>query len=1086
MAEKYPTLPDRKQEVLSIELARWKQEDGRERAVVVTTERRHLSVFVDRDDGSWASFQRPHRALDRMPTSPAGTSRLRWSCQVAIQSDATTLVVAYKRRLAAGTGLWIDRFHLDPMAGGTLVPLDPDPLRVPIEDLGLDRTGFWLRGAFLEGRLFLVTQGVAADGSANLVLLMPGDSQLGDIDASTPWHLFELDGGGYDLDAVQQDARLEIVHRRQPGYVTVPRQGMPTSDAAFLVDDPVVPIPQLGDMLTPLVRVTVDLASPSDATIDDTLPPVEHPQILSVEPFLVVGDRLLIGLLGSDPTGDGERIYDFRTLQSDKIVIRRHQSAWVLDDLFPTQPDLVPRHLFRLLGCQQLLGRSEETFELGTLLPQHPVALLAYQADERREVLVLAHEHRQTGTLVATTFHLSLQVEPPGLVASSQGFAVLDIGREQLGDVLGMPDEAENAQFEPLHARGPHDHADGFRIRGPRFYKNTMGGAVVGPPEGGAELYAYVDMGDAGLRVFHETDASAPPPVAPPWIKALEPGMVTGPGGEAHAWIDIVESADFDPRVPAYRAPYADFVRAFEDPQTGAIDFQLVLLLLLVGANRLVGDYLEPPSLLGSLQPSVDLLPLAVSLTGGWDIANDGLPLAAEELVLSEADTVGVQEFMSDTSGRIETEGPGGAAFALTLHQQPSVAFPGTEVSLRAETGAGDHVFTWTLETVDEDGEVQTEAAEGAAIAWAWDEPGTYRVTLVATSDTGQSVTIERRVVVGVSLWDTLWATFDTVDDSDVFGISALTLTLLHYRLEYELDGGGARDGVRITWQEGVPASARFLGGGITQGRVDYGLVIGFEASSIQLEGPLALAVEVRSVRGSYRYGRPFSPSVLTSDRRQDDVVQGRPFPAPVETVQRGVDAGGGSRRPTPEAAALAMKPVGPSSLSLREVEVRTALAPPARVVGWLIGVLAALGLAAVAAVAIVGALVAAGVLVVVGIALAALVGLLIVLGLTWLLVEVVAPPLLQWAAQRMVRSNLEESLAEVRTSLDGQGLATYTGEGLAEGLAGQVIAEAQAQGFDVEDPGRSGRDRHRHAFFETIFVSNGLCRVRVRVPPGA
>jgi len=395
-------------------------------------------------------------------------------------------------------------------------------------------------------------------------------------------------------------------------------------------------------------------------------------------------------------------------------------------------------------------------------------------------------------------------------------------------------------------------------------------------------------------------------------------------------------------------------------------------------------------------------------------------------------------------------------------------------------------VLVWTIATApeEEDVELETETVTGPSVTRTFDEPGVYPVTLVATNDDDETITLERRVVVGESLWDTLWTTFDTVNDSETFGVSALTLTLLQYRLDFSLDDGGARDRVRISWGSEVPSTMRFLGGGITQGRVEYSLAIAFAASSIQLEGPLAAAVDVQSVRGTYEYGRQYTPSVLTSDRRRRDPVQERPLPTPVETVQRGVTEDG-DRRPVPEAAGLSMKPASPTSIRLADVEVETQLAAPARVVGWLIGVLAALGLAAAAVTGVVAALIATtGIVVAVGIALGALVGILITLGLTWLLIEVIAPPLLQWAANGMVRSNLEEGAAGIREALDDQRFLTYAGEGLAEGIAGQVIAGAQAQGFELDDPGRLGRHRHRHAFFETIFVSDGLCRVRVRVPP--
>ena len=1092
MSEKYPFLPHRKQGVLGIETTRWKA-DGVERAVVVTAERHHVTVFVHRDDGTWAWFEREHRGLDRAPTSPSGTVDLRWSGQIGVASDEKTLAVCYKRRLPSGsTGLWLDRLRFDPANGGVLEPLSSDPVRVPFGEFGFQNTGFWIRAFYRANRLSLVTQ--AMGDKPLLVLLSAEGSELAEIDDDPDrWRSVELDGGGFDLDAIEDGERLEIVHRRSPGHVTVPRKAMPSPDGAILVDDPTWNLPPLANMLAPLVRVVADLPTQSVVSVDATLPPLEHPQILrGGEDFLVVGDRPRIGFLTTNAPEGETPILRVWFPQGEKRVVRWMVDHWRAGRLYDLEPERVPRPLSVLRGAQQLLGRNDDTFEIATLMPQHSVALLADQSEEKRDTIVLAHEHRRTGTLAASTFHLSAGPGADELSVQDAGMAVLDIGRERLGEpVVGIPNRAENAQFEPLSDVGPHDHGEGFRIEGPRGYVNTMGGLAAAPLVRGAELYAYVDFGDAGLRVFHESEVVPPPPMVERFSKTLPPDAVVGPGGEQSVWVELDAPLLRFARVPTYRAPYAEFLRGFQDGETGELSWLAGGLLLPLGALRLLNDFMTPPSLHGSQHPAMDVMPLAAMLAGAWDIETEGPPLAAEAAVLRVADALAVESFLSATSGEAETESADDDAFVVRLVQTPTAVFPGTSVQLDADSGGSGVQFTFIVQTeqVEEGEEAPTEELTGPSQTLTFPTPGNYAVELVATDDTGDTVTVRRTVTVGETLWNTLWAPFDAVSGSDGFTLGAFDLELLQYRFEFRLTGNGVRDTVTIRWLPQFQSQLQFLDGGIQQGRVRYRIDLGFDTRAVQLANPLGLAVNVEAVNGRYAYGRPFTPSVLTTDRRSEDPLRGRRFPRAVETAQRG-EADGFAREWRNVPAALAMKPVDVTELELTALTVETSPTALAQNVTWLVGTLVTLGLAGLAAVLVFSlAIGAAASVTVVALLIAALAGglaalavVLVGLGLVWLLVNVVAPPLLQAAAQAVVRTQMEEGLGDLRSNLDGQGLLDYAGEGLAEGIAVETTEKLQQMGHAVADPERRGRDRFVHARYETVFVSAGRCKIRVRL----
>ncbi len=1078
MAEKYPFLRERKTHVISIDASTWNISDA-ERAVVATHERRHVTVYVDREDGTWASVDRRWQAIDRRPRSPRGIIDSNWGGQIGLVTEGDLLGVCYKRRIDGRTALWFDRLAFD---GQNLTPIS-DPIPLPLDALRMVRVGFGVRCGYASDQLRIVVQTMTDQGRIQLTLLS-SKSMLEDLsDDPGTWEADMLDLGGYDFDAVFDNHLVEVVHRRTPGAITIPRREMPTPDNALLLNDPTVPIPQLEDMVAPLVRVTVD-TSVQSLRVDDQLPHMEHPQILRREPFLVAGDRLVLGMLRTNFDDDEDSgTLRFDTSTAVKIVAREFEDTWPVGELFAIQPDRVPRHLQELRGAQLLIGRDDTTISLASLMPQHTVALLGDNHDEKSDRIVLAHELRRFGVLAATTFTLTHQLDPPSTDVSREGFTALDIGREQIGDVGGVPHRAENEQFEPVSSLGPHDHIDGFRIRGPQRYVNTMGGGVVVARDGGSRSYAYVDMGDAGLRVVHGSRVTPPDSTAPWDAKSFTPDIVSGPGGEDRVWIDLSAAQLTRTGVPAYRAPYAEIVRGVAGDD-GVLSGLEVLALALLFAGPLAVNFYEPRSLHGVLQPSLDLLPLAIAITTpGWSVAVDGEPLDATSVVLTPLETTAVETFLADNSGNAETGSADDDAFAVTIRQSPATVFPGTPVTFSA-IGPDDATFAWSITNQAPIGAIPTLApftwtATGPSATETYIAAGSETVTLTATRPDGTSVTVTRNVRTSESLWNTLWVPFDSVA-TDEFQLGALNLDLFQYTIGYQLDGGGRRLSVQLDWKSSMNASHRFIGSTGGQGRIDYGIQIAFDSTSATLTGFLGGIAQIDSIEGQLRYGREFAPSVLTRDRRRTDPVRERTFDPRIETVQTRTED---PIRAISAPAALAMKPLAGSSIALESNNISTSLAPPARNIAWLIAAIIGLGLlVALLAAAGVAAIAGAAVTVVASLAIGAIVNLIVVAGLAALIIEVAAPAIIQWIAEDQFRKRLDAALPGIRDSLDDQNLLRYAGEGLAEGLAGQVIDTARAEGIDIPAPAREGRDRFRGAFFETIVVGDGVARVLVRV----
>jgi hypothetical protein len=153
----------------------------------------------------------------------------------------------------------------------------------------------------------------------------------------------------------------------------------------------------------------------------------------------------------------------------------------------------------------------------------------------------------------------------------------------------------------------------------------------------------------------------------------------------------------------------------------------------------------------------------------------------------------------------------------------------------------------------------------------------------------------------------------------------------------------------------------------------------------------------------------------------------------------------------------------------------------------YLVAIMIGLGLAGVAAVLIAAVLIALEVTVlgiVLVVTFVGLVALLVYLGLAAVLIDWIAPFLLTRQAESAIRADLNERSSTLAQRMEARGMMRYAGEGLAEALALMVIKQAVGDGHPVAefDPAsETGRARFRPQMFDTIFVSEGECKVRIR-----
>jgi membrane protein implicated in regulation of membrane protease activity len=249
--------------------------------------------------------------------------------------------------------------------------------------------------------------------------------------------------------------------------------------------------------------------------------------------------------------------------------------------------------------------------------------------------------------------------------------------------------------------------------------------------------------------------------------------------------------------------------------------------------------------------------------------------------------------------------------------------------------------------------------------------------------------------------------------------------------------------------------------------------VMTFSSDEVRLKSGLDLLFAVDRFTVTMGYGRAFTPGMLLRDSRSLAVLDGRPLAPSAETLGRSDAA---------RHAAIGAKPIGDATVSRAEVDIGVSMTAGAIAVSAIVAALTLIGATAlVAAIVALAAGIAAATAVGIG-------GIAIAIVLAIVLAVVIAtmvPPAVEGFAREQVRGVLTSP--EQLEQLNGLAIIRYAGEGAAEALARKALRQARDQGYSVpfpasEDDEGAGRDRTYGQLFQMIFVSDGICRVLLRI----
>jgi len=350
--------------------------------------------------------------------------------------------------------------------------------------------------------------------------------------------------------------------------------------------------------------------------------------------------------------------------------------------------------------------------------------------------------------------------------------------------------------------------------------------------------------------------------------------------------------------------------------------------------------------------------------------------------------------------------------------------------------------------------------------------------------DTGvHKKSINFQVPLGQTLWNQIWSVHGQFNSDDRYSIGRADLTLDKYSISFRGTAAGAQNAVMVAIRPDAERDTemRFRGSN-QQGLVDQRFRITFASPDIQVNFPVARdIVRVNWVFVEFFYERPYTPAILAQDRRDRDPV--RRTSGPDDEIETVWDPFSDTNMP----ASLAMKPAGDAVVTPGEIRVNVNLTLRGGlltfVTGGIFGLAAFLGVlgltfmasSILALAGVISAGITAGP---VGVAAAALA----IVVLSAMLVLAVPN-----AIERKIREAIADNLKanSTRRGLNQAGILTYAGEGLAEGIAQQVIAAAVANGTLPASEGvaadPTGRSRFRRQFWQMIHVTRDACRVLIR-----
>jgi hypothetical protein len=1061
-----PAVFARPQNVLGVSLCRFAAPWG-EIPVVATSEIDRITVlYWNARRSRWDAIERPHGDLSTDGATTDAPLTWNWSDRVGMAASRDTLFVVYKRASAefADPPLTIDRYRAADGASHELRLFDSNLVGLVGSQSHFLGRSLWC-GLDPQTQtpqtqtLLVLCQTLAKPTHVPHQQDPPDHWQLRlfqvSFDAFGPVALKQNvieEKGGFDLDARIDGRSLLIVHRSTPDAVRFPLT-LTTGAGLILTSDP-----QSDSFYEPLNLCQVDLDTL--AVSSERIPGGEHPQIQHTQPLLITFDRSRRTTVQLDtrlvpfPAGKPQRPRRPHAFWSqsfiDKIAWLRQGGIDSRGVLLSINVNAIPRsladfsdsfHLFELRGD----GLLRHAMPFATA----PIWLLGMTAAGKSLTLDILHHKPRVG-LYRT--RLTATVADREITASTVGFEVWDIGHAQIGDPLEMVPDAtpENAQFEPIAELKLSTSTD--VLIPPARADNTIGGHLVADlAEKPVGFFAYTDLGDGGLRVIFAPDIPAladPPPVEP--AKALRPEQVTGPHLPCEQWVEI-PAADFSASgLPQYFVGVPDLTTqslgsSLEVP-IDSIDSVTEGARAEAGLTNEDFDKMDRDVILPVSMPRRDMTftttdgrHLTVTMTPGSPV--NGVPFQLDGLV------DGVLVPMTWLLTPIQPPGPGGL-----LPPPPDI-------------GAGVRVVGNPAINVI----VLTSGPHLLSIIF--DPPANAPLPDATT-------TIDIGVSIQHQVWDPLQALYRELD------VEQLHFSFLQYEVDYNTPTGGART-VQINHAPERATQLRFSGRSAEQGQVDYREKLSMSLRELpthpptgtvgHIHGPLSSVFDIKKLRVSFHYGRPFTTGMLMRDQRAANPLS--------QVVTEDARSDLIERSDPLRHAAIGGKPIGSAWMSKKqdvEVDVLLATNLLTATLAAIVSGLTILGLTSYAAT--IADLFSLAALVAswgpVGFAAGVVVAALLFVGLVYVL-----PRAVEGVVRDRIRTYI--SSKEVLDNLNGSPLLRFSGEGMAEAIARKALQAAIDQGLDVPapatDPNQLGFDRFRGQTFQIVFVSNGICRVLLR-----
>jgi len=1038
--------PVRYQTILGIDLARFQAPWGEVPILAITEFERITLYYWNARAERWDAFESVHVPLTVEETTPDAPTAWNWSDRVAVACSRDTVHVVYKRGTRDGneliTALIHERYRAPLNGDIRLERLEPGNIAINSEDLQIGRS-LW---ATCDGRgsLIVLYQSRPRNEDWSLTILRRTvDLNTGTVDEQRAI----VGTGGFDLDARLDGDRLVVVYRRTPEAFRIPflmtiggREVSSGEDA-----DP---------FYEPLRVATVDLATLT--TTEITLPGGQHPQLHRTEPLLVTFDRpsrLLITLeTPVIPLPPARPAVSWQQGAMHKIAVLRRGAATFRGTLMASDSTCIPHSHVRISEATLLFGDEGGLLTHAAPFRNFPVYALSVGLEDRNLTLDLLH-HRDHLALYRTRLRARLQ--QGAIIVDERSFEVWDIGHAQIED----PDapepsaDAENDQFRPIRPR-PISAAP--RVSVARVNDdNTMGGHLVADltrePVG---FFAYTDLGDGGLRVIYAPDITPlpePPPIENE--KELAPEQVTGPPIPCDIWVELTADDWTDAELPGYAVG-------------------------LITQRRALGSAMEVP---------IEFLLDTASIVSGSGNTSDGLPIVPSD-GMSKTQFKDIDTFRADLGPpqNLQLTITNGETATVTII--PGVLIAGLDYTVTAIVGGQNPQASWTVLLLDVAGTVpdgpllpgdipqspvQPLVIPGNPVTLRPPREGNYRLSVFfPTGADGRPPGASVNLSVVASVYDLLLPVYDGIADGEMYRIGDLDCSLLQYDMRFGVSAIGEDPSNISIVSRNRAMEVLFKGGETEQGTIESRQLITFSSDDMRLESGLDLVFRVESFTVSLRYGRPFTPGMVLREQRARDILDGRRLQQNASDLIRRNDPG--------EHAAITAKPYGDASISAHSVDIQIAMAPGGFVVSAVISALLLLGATAVVTVII-------GLNAAVLIALAAgpfgaAAAVIALIALT-VYIAIEAPKVAERYAEAQVEAMFESGT--LLNKLNRQPIVRYSGEGTAEAIARKALVKAAQMELAVPSPGTNefiGFDRMRGQLFQMIFVTDGICRVLMRI----